>query len=57
VEEEPVAESDAEAVPNPMLNKKLRIKLRSFEVKSIKAAVEMILSAAKETGHSLGIFI
>eukprot|EP00210_Caulerpa_lentillifera_P002791 g2666.t1 len=51
------AVSDADQSPtqveNPVTNKKLRIKLKSFDVPPIRDAVDMILAAARETGAKI----
>lgn len=48
-----VSETEPSPAPvvNPVANKKLRIKLKSFDVPPITEAVNMILTAARETGH------
>ena len=50
----PVAEPIVPA-QNPAANKKLRIRLKSFDVEPMKEAVQMILDAANQTGLSLSV--
>ena len=49
----PVAAQPIVPAQNPALNKKLRIRLKSFDVEPMKEAVQMILDVAKNTGISI----